>query len=262
MKMKVACLQMDISFGKPSENYKAVEDFIHEVCQSEAKPDIIVLPEMWTTGYDLTNLNHSADHEGIETVEFLKQLALKYHVHIVGGSVATKANEQLLNTMISVDKKGTHVQNYGKLHLFKLMDEHKYLAAGSEKGSFILDGEKLAGVICYDIRFPEWIRAHVLEGAKAVFVVAEWPSQRLDHWRTLLQARAIENQCFIIACNRVGSDPNNDFAGHSMIIDPWGKILAEGGDRKESVEAVIDLSEVDKVREIIPIFSDRKPEYY
>ncbi|MDQ0270694.1 carbon-nitrogen family hydrolase [Cytobacillus purgationiresistens] len=262
MKFKVACLQMNIAFGNPTVNYQSVESFIHEACQAQDPPDIIVLPEMWTTGYDLTNLNHLADKNGQLTIDFLKKIALKYQVHIVGGSVATQANEKMFNTMIVIDKEGNHVQNYSKLHLFKLMDEHLHLASGADKGMFTIDDETCAGVICYDIRFPEWIRGHVLEGAKAVFVVAEWPTPRLDHWRALLIARAIENQCYIIACNCVGSDPNNEFAGHSIIIDPWGKVLAEGGDEKEIIQAEIDLAEVDKIRDIIPVFSDRRPEYY
>ena len=137
-----------------------------------------------------------------------------------------------------------------------------HLSSGNGKGSFTLDNHSFAGVICYDIRFPEWIRTHTTEGAEALFVVAQWPITRVDHWRALLIARAIENQCFVIACNRVGSDPNNQFAGHSMIIDPWGKIIAESSDQEEILYAEIDLQEVKKVREMIPVFTDRRPEFY
>lgn len=117
-------------------------------------------------------------------------------------------------------------------------------------------------MICYDIRFPEWIRAHTTKGAEAIFVVAEWPEPRLAHWRSLLIARAIENQCYVIACNRVGNDANNIFAGHSMIIDPWGEIIAEAGEKEEILTASINLDKVTEVRKTIPIFADRKPEYY
>jgi predicted amidohydrolase len=142
------------------------------------------------------------------------------------------------------------------------MDEHLYLAAGDEKGLFNLEDRKFAGVICYDIRFPEWIRAHTSEGAEALFVVAEWPAARLEHWRALLIARAIENQCYVIACNRSGHDPNNEFAGHSMIIDPWGEVIAEAGDNEEILSAEIELDLVKEIRKQIPIFTDRKPEFY
>ena len=117
-------------------------------------------------------------------------------------------------------------------------------------------------MICYDIRFPEWVRTHTAEGAEALFVVAEWPLARLAHWRALLIARAIENQCYVIACNRSGSDPDNVFAGHSMIIDPWGEVLAEGSETEEILHAEIDLDKVKEVRSMIPIFTDRKPDFY
>ena len=160
------------------------------------------------------------------------------------------------------DKNGDQAGIYSKLHLFKLMDEHLYLAAGKEKGLFSLDDHKFAGLICYDIRFPEWVRAHALHGVEAMFIVAEWPIQRLEHWRALLIARAIENQCFVIACNRAGSDPNNKFAGHSMVIGPWGDVIAEGGEGEEILLAEIDLDEVKEARGKIPIFADRRPELY
>jgi omega-amidase len=142
------------------------------------------------------------------------------------------------------------------------MDEHLYLEAGEEKGLFELDNRTFGGVICYDIRFPEWIRAHTAKGAEALFVVAEWPAPRLSHWRSLLIARAIENQCFVIACNRSGSDPNNEFAGHSMFIDPWGEVIAEAGANEELLSAVIELDLVKDIRKQIPIFEDRRPDLY
>jgi omega-amidase len=148
------------------------------------------------------------------------------------------------------------------VHLFRLMNEEKYLQPGEQMGSFSLDGIPCAGVICYDIRFPEWIRKHVVAGAQVLFVVAEWPMPRLAHWRHLLITRAIENQCYVIACNRVGSDPDNTFAGHSLIIDPWGEIVAEASPEEETLLAEIDLAQVSQIRKRIPIFSDRRPELY
>lgn len=168
----------------------------------------------------------------------------------------------MTNTMYVVHRNGNIVCEYSKLHLFQLMDEHMYLQAGETMGLFSLDGTTCAGVICYDIRFPEWIRAHALHGAEVLFVVAEWPLSRLHHWRTLLTARAIENQCYVVACNRAGKDPNNEFAGHSLIIDPWGNILAEGDEQETVIVANIDINEVQDVRARIPIFADRRPDVY
>jgi omega-amidase len=260
MKLKITCLQMDIAFGNPSENYQNAERLIEEAMKEN--PDIIVFPELWTTGYDLTRLDTIADKDAVNTIDFFKKAAKKYQVHFVGGSVANHSEQGVKNTLLIINNKGQLVHSYSKLHLFKLMDEHLYLEAGEEKGLFELDNRLFSGVICYDIRFPEWIRAHTSKGAEALFVVAEWPAPRLSHWRSLLIARAIENQCFVIACNRSGHDPNNEFAGHSMIIDPWGDVIAEAGATEELLSAIIELNLVKDIRKQIPIFEDRRPELY
>ncbi|PLR97503.1 carbon-nitrogen family hydrolase [Bacillus sp. T33-2] len=260
MKLKIACLQMDIAFGQPVKNYVAAEALIKKA--SESNPDIVVLPELWTTGYDLANLGGTADENAQETISFLASAAKKHNFHIVGGSVANKTEKGIENTLLVIDKEASPVSQYSKLHLFKLMDEHLFLSPGSGDGMFSLEGRQFAGLICYDIRFPEWVRAHATKGAEALFIVAEWPLPRLAHWRALLMARAIENQCYIVACNRAGSDPNNQFAGHSIIIDPWGEIIAEAGGQPEILLAEIDLDRVGEVRNTIPVFADRRPEFY
>ncbi|MBM7654188.1 carbon-nitrogen family hydrolase [Neobacillus cucumis] len=260
MNIKVSCLQMDIAFGDPNSNYQSAEKLIKKAMENH--PDIIVLPELWTTGYDLARLDTIADMQARRTIDFLQTAAKKHKVHFVGGSVANQEEKGVKNTLLIISKDGSLRYQYDKLHLFKLMDEHLYLEAGATKGLFQLDGHLFAGVICYDIRFPEWIRAHTSEGAEALFVVAEWPTARLKHWRALLIARAIENQCYVIACNRSGSDPNNQFAGHSLIIDPWGEVLAEAGEHEEIISAEINLELVKEIRKQIPIFEDRKPNSY
>jgi omega-amidase len=257
---KIACIQMEIAFGKPKENYLAFEEKMIEA--AEGKADVIVLPELWTTGYDLTRLDQIADIEAVETIEFLENFAKKYRVHLVGGSVAKKTEDGIYNTQLVVNHNGELIKQYDKLHLFKLMDEHHYLQPGREDGLFLLEGKQCAGFICYDIRFPEWLRAHAASGAKVLFVCAEWPEPRLHHWRSLLISRAIENQAYVVGVNRVGSDPKNTFCGHSIIIDPVGEILAEAGEGEEIITADIDLAKVMAVRQQIPVFQDRRPEFY
>ena len=260
MKWKVGCIQMDIAFGDPKENLKAAEEWFAKAAAENCT--LVVLPELWTTGYDLTRLDEIAHKDGEDIVQFLQEQARKYSFHIVGGSIAKQTDEGVLNTMFVVDKEGKLVHEYSKLHLFQLMDEHHYLQPGKDETLFALDGESLSSFICYDIRFPEWLRKPVLQGAKAMFVVAEWPEPRLDHWQTLLRARAIENQCYVIACNRAGKDKNNVFAGHSMIIDPWGAVIAEGSNQEELLIGEVDLGEISSIRSRIPIFDDRRPEFY
>jgi predicted amidohydrolase len=142
------------------------------------------------------------------------------------------------------------------------MEEEKHLTAGNRLGLYAMDGQTTGSVICYDIRFPEWIRTYALQGMKVLFVPAQWPNPRLQHWRQLLIARAIENQMYVVACNRVGFGGGSEFFGHSLVIDPWGEVIAEGSEREEVVQAQIDLALVDEVRSRIPVFTDRRTSLY
>lgn len=259
-KMKVACIQMDIVFGDVEKNIENAKNKISEAMKE--RPDVIVLPELWTTGYDLTRLSEIADRDGLETKEKLIEWSKQYGVHIVGGSIAKQTEQGVTNTMYVVTNKGELVNEYSKVHLFQLMDEHKYLIAGNSTGEFKLDDVECAGTICYDIRFPEWMRVHTAKGAKVLFVVAEWPLVRLVHWRLLLQARAVENQCYVVACNRAGKDPNNEFAGHSLIVDPWGEIVVEANEEESILFGELTFEKIEEVRKGIPVFADRRPELY
>lgn len=258
--MKISLIQLDIAFGKPEANYVAAEDKIRQAAAGH--PDCLILPELWTTGYDLTRLEDIADQEGAVTKGFISRLAGEYGVNIVAGSIANRQPAGITNSMLVFDRSGTLAGEYSKLHLFRLMDEHLYLKPGETKGLFTLDGALCAGLICYDIRFPEWVRSHTALGAEVLFISAEWPLPRLSHWRALLISRAIENQCYVVACNRAGADPSNLFAGHSMIIDPWGDIVCEAGEGEEILSGIIDLQKVRRVRQQIPVFHDRRPELY
>lgn len=258
--MKIALIQLDIAFGNPEVNYAAAERKIREA--AAGSPDCIILPELWTTGYDLKRLEEIADNGGAAAGTLISGLAREYGINIVAGSVAAKREGGITNSMYVFDRTGALAGEYSKLHLFRLMDEHLYLQPGSAKGLFRLDGALCAGLICYDIRFPEWVRVHMAEGAEVLFVSAEWPLPRLSHWRALLISRAIENQCYVVACNRAGSDPANTFGGHSMIIDPWGEILCEASGSEEILSGELDLAKVQEVRGQIPVFSDRRPELY
>ncbi|WP_226585352.1 carbon-nitrogen family hydrolase [Halobacillus litoralis] len=259
MTSKIAMIQMDIAFGNPEENRKQAAAKIEEAAQSGS--EFILLPELWTTGYDLPRFEDIAEGLDGPSHQLMKEKAVRYGVTIAG-SLAEKKDGNYYNTLVAYDAGGERVLDYRKAHLFRLMDEEKYLESGDAKGNFTVGDVPLAGVICYDIRFPEWMRTHMLNGARGLFVVAEWPEPRIDHWRSLLISRAIENQCFVIACNRAGADANNTFGGHSMVINPWGEVLAEAGLDEEILYASIDFKEVEAIREQIPIFQDRRPDLY
>jgi predicted amidohydrolase len=262
LKLRISMVQMDLSFGNPQENRKRVQYWTETAIKQFPHTDVILLPELWNTAYDLTRLSEIADKEGRETQAFISELAKQYQVNIVAGSIAKQTEQGVTNTLYAFDRTGTLAGEYSKVHLIRLMDEDRYLVPGEEIGLFSLDGIPCAALICYDIRFPEWVRKAVLHGAKILFIPAQWPKARLDHWQTLLRARAIENQCFVVACNRVGRDPKNEFPGHSLILDPWGNILSQGSESEQILYAELELDQVTEIRSKIPVFEDRRPHLY
>lgn len=261
-KLRLALLQMHIEAGNPEANFSKLASMLEEAVSQEQKPDVIMFPEMWNTGYALTEIQTIADRDGARTKAFLSAFSKKHSVHIIGGSIAELKSDKVLNTIYVFDREGNAVADYSKIHLFRLMDEEKYLAAGDKPGRLEIEGAQAGMMICYDIRFPELARKLALEGAKLLFVPAEWPYPRLHHWRTLLTARAIENQMFVIACNRIGTSGSTEFFGHSIVLDPWGETIAEAGEEETIIYAEIDLSLVDGVRSKIPVFEDRRPAIY
>lgn len=256
IKRRIACLQIDIQFGDLTANLQEVAKQFNHL---DADVDTVVLPEFWPMGYSLDRLAEVVEYDMLTPI---KTLAKQYNVDIIAGSVPTKRDGKFYNSLPVITREGEVVFWYDKVHLFRLMDEENFLAEGKECGVFTLSGVTSAAVICYDIRFPEWIKTQMLEDVDLLYVVAEWPKQRLDHWRALLIARAIENQVYVVACNRVGSDPNNTFAGHSMVIDPWGQVISEADDQTGILTATIDLAEVKQIRRQIPVYEDRRPDLY
>lgn len=264
MKTTVALVQMDIALGEPEINRRRGETLIREAVRGGAK--VVVLPEMWTTAYSMADIHQLADSDGEPTGQMLAQLARELSIYIVGGSIADILGGKVFNRSRVFDPEGQVIADYSKIHLFRLMEEDRYLAAGNRPSSFRLGDITAGQMICYDLRFPELARTLALSGAEVLFVPAEWPLPRLSHWRALNIARAIENQCYVVACNRVGTkhDPAGDthFFGHSLIVDPWGEVLVEGDDKESILFGELDSSLVSEVRGRIPVFRDRKPDVY
>ncbi|WP_127586578.1 carbon-nitrogen family hydrolase [Paenibacillus koleovorans] len=260
--MRVSVLQMDIAIGEPDRNFERLSELLQQAVQVEPKPDVIICPEMWNTGYALDRIQQLADLQGERTKTMIGEFSREHGVHIIAGSIAERTDDDVRNTIYAFDRQGDVNGTYSKIHLFRLMDEEKHLKAGDTLGELTIDDVQVGAMICYDIRFPELTRKLALNGAKVLFVPAEWPHPRLHHWRTLLMARAIENQMYVVACNRVGRSGTTDFFGHSLIIDPWGEVMAEGDESECILTAELDLELVDSVRGRIPVFKDRRPELY
>lgn len=259
--MRITMLQIDIQFGQPQANMFHVEQLCETV---ELVPQsVVVLPEMWNTGYDLTRLSAIADIEGQQTQALLSRLAKKHQIYLVGGSVATKRGNEYYNTTFVYGPSGERLGSYDKVHLFRLMQEEKFFTAGKRGLSVKIGETVLSSMICYDLRFPEWSRKQASETGTQLFVIpAQWPRVRIDAWRKLLQARAIENQAFVVGVNRVGSDPDNQFGGHSMVVSPLGEIVLELEEQETAGTTTIDLSQIKEVQKGIPVFRDRRPDLY
>jgi predicted amidohydrolase len=261
--MKIASYQMDLIPGEPSENRKRVQEWIEKVCIN-GDIDICVLPEMWTTAYTLPTLADTIRGDNGITEAFLKELAQKLKVNIVGGSIAMEEEGGIYNRSYIVNREGLIVHTYDKMHLVPMLNEHIYLKGGKNAARvFELDGKKMGVIICYDLRFPELIRSLALQGAEVVFVVAEWPEARALHWEILQQARAIENQVYIVSCNRVGTYDDVQFAGRSMVINPWGETVKKASETEEETTIVtLNLNEVPRIRKEVPVFASRVPTLY
>ncbi len=259
--MKIAVLQMEVSVGNVEENITWLKSRLEQLSNS-GMPDVILLPELWTTGFYPTPISDYADESGDHIKTVLSSLARQYHINIVGGTVITKTCHGIYNTCHCFNRNGDLTGVYSKTHLFSPMGENKHFAAGGEMTVFTIDGIKCGIAVCYDIRFPEWIRKLALSDISVLFLPAAWPKRRLAHWRILSQARAIENQMFVVTANCAGRQPTMKCAGHSAIIDPWGELLAEAGEEPAILTAELDLGVQREIRENFNVFKDRRPELY
>lgn len=259
--MQVALIQQAVCTGNKQKNYDRVTQLVEQALTRPQKPDLIVLPELWSTGYALSDLERLASHEGGEEAEFLGKLARKNEVWFAGGSVAAKTKEGITNRAQIIDRSGLLQGFYDKVHLVPMLNEHKYLTAGSTLCTHQIEGVKFGFAICYDIRFCEFIRKLALSGAQAIIVAAEWPLVRLSHWQALLKARAIENQCYLLAANNVATG-DAPFAGHSVAHGPDGSTLCQFEFQEGVNQVCIDMQTVETIRTAVPVFKDRRPELY
>jgi omega-amidase len=261
MDLRVAIGQMDIALGDPETNLRAVQSLAAQAAEQRA--DLLLLPELWGSGYDLERADELADEPNTGLFSAVASLARHHKLAICGSLLEWDVETgRAYNTATLYDADGALRGSYRKIHLIGLMEEDRYLGAGDAAPTFALPWGQAALAICYDLRFPELFRRFALDGAGLILMPAEWPVQRIEHWRTLLKARAIENQCFVVACNRVGADRANSFGGRSAAIDPRGELLVEGGDQAELLVATLNLDLLDEVRGFLPVFRDRRPEVY
>ena len=246
--MKISIHQQDIVWADIDENLRRADAAV----DAQPESDLYVFPEMFSTGFCTVPEGVVEENDG-RTLTWMKSKSAQVNAAIAG-SVAVCENGRYYNRFYFVKPDGS-VYFYDKKHLFTHGGEHKYFTPGSERVVVEYKGVRIMLEVCYDLRFPIWSRNH--GDFDMILYVASWPTVRLDAWKSLLVARAIENQCYVAGVNRVGYDPANEYSGGSMVIDPYGKAIARCEDGVEmAASAEIEMDVLEAFRMKFPVLND------
>ena len=254
--MRVALLQMDLAWEDVAENHRRAARLLAQA--KEGGATLAVLPEMFSTGFSM-DAARIAQAPGGESEQFLREQARALGMWILA-SVPERGDPTPRN-MAMLASPGGGVVKYAKIHPFSFAGEDRVYTAGDRVVTADVDGVRVTPLVCYDLRFPEPFRTAAAETDLFV-VVANWPDQRREHWRTLLRARAIENQAYVVGVNRAGSGNGLEYAGDSAAIAPLGETLAEADAREQVLFADVDPEVVRKLRARFPALQDRRPSAY
>ncbi len=258
--MKIAGIQLDIAWENPEENFRRADSLAREALLQGAR--IIVLPEMFATGFSMNVSSLSAAAPRIKG--FLQSLARELSIIVVGGVAEALPDDPLgrgCNLALVFGPDGGLISRYQKIHPFSYGHEQKYYAGGTSLGAFVADDLRITPFVCYDLRFPEIFRA-AADRSDLMLVIANWPAARFHAWRTLLMARALDCQCFVLGVNRVGQGGGLDYPGGTMLVDPMGAIIQEAAPGQGFVLGNVSPEDVTAVRDRFSFLKDRKPDVY
>ncbi|MGP3773051.1 carbon-nitrogen family hydrolase [Streptomyces sp. SDT5-1] len=260
--MRASLIQVAVNDDKTAETVNARRDRVSSLVREEAgAADLVVLPELWTTGAFAYEL-FSTEAEPLEgpTYEAMAKAARDAGVWLHAGSIPERDPEgPLYNTSLVFSPDGELAAAYRKIHRFGFDKGEAVLMGAGEELVTVRLPETVAGVTtCYDLRFPELYRGLVDRGAQTLLVSAGWPERRRSHWTLLAQARAVENQAFVLACGSAGTHAGVPQAGHSIVVDPWGEVLGEAGAGEEVLRVEFDPAKVDRTRNQFPALKDRQ----
>jgi predicted amidohydrolase len=250
-KLNIVAIQTPIFWENAPKNKHFIDQKLRKL---ETKVDIVLLPEMFTTGFTMKSKKVAEDMHG-PTIQWMQDWAKKLGI-LLGGSLVIRSKGKIYNRFVMVGDKGV-LAYYDKRHTFTLAGEDKFYANGTNSGLFRYKGWKICLRICYDLRFPVWSRN--TKNYDLLIYVANWPVERINAWDTLLQARAIENMCYVVGVNRVGTDYNKlVYPGHSAIYNPLGKVLAGGiSNNEENFKAELNFLELQELRKQLNFLDDR-----
>ncbi len=252
--MRITIAQMKVEKGNVENNLNSAMVCIEKAISE--KSDMIVLPEVFTTGFDYPNFKKLSETTP-KTIDSLKKVSM--HITICGSMLNGKS-DGIYNTFYVIDK-GEVIFTYSKAMLFPLTGENKHFRRGktNQRNTFYLHGIKFGVSVCYELRFPEFFRRAALNGAKVHLICALWPLQRIDHWNNLIKTRAIENQVFVVAVNGALSDSSG---GDSSVFNPWGIRLTPQISQPFTETTELNLSDINTVRETIPSLTEAKKWLY
>ena len=244
-------IQSSLQWEDKEANLQMFEEKIFSISQPT---EIVVLPEMFSTGFSMQPKKLAEPMDG-ETVEWMKQIAAKKKI-ILTGSVIIEEDRNFYNRLVWVLPNG-QIGYYDKRHLFAYGDEDQHYTAGKKRLIASVKGWKINLMVCYDLRFPVWSRQQGDFEYDVLIYVANWPERRVHAWTTLLRARAIENQSYVIGVNRTGDDGNKiPYTGESMAVNPMGEILYHKNDEEDVFTVTLDRSDLEKTREKFPFWKD------
>lgn len=266
--MELAALQFNLHWEDRAANFEAVRTALANAAPALAPGSLLVLPELFATGFSM-NVKSAADSDAAETEVFLRGLAMAGRITVLGGVLRKLPDGSGANEAVAFGPEGALLCRYRKMFPFSPSGEKAAFTAGTEIRTFPWNGFTVAPFICYDLRFPEAFRAAAAAGADLICVMANWPDRRHAHWTTLLRARAIENQAFVLGVNRSGTDPFFHYDGGSMILDPQGAVLSEaapepaaGSPPPQLIRAPISPETTASWRAQFPALSDRRPDLF
>jgi len=253
MTLNIHALQLDSVWEDKPANFAKVRGLLDAA--PPKKGSLIVVPEMFATGFSC-DVTKTLEPVGGETEQFLRELAGEYGCAVLGGVVTPGKDGRGRNQSLVIAPDGSELARYTKVQCFSLGGESVVHECGASPVIFEWGGFKIAPLICYDLRFPELARSAVKLGAEVLVYIAAWPVKRFQHWITLLQARAIENQAYVIGVNRTGTDPQFSYNGRSLVVDPHGVIIADAGEREHELQAEIESSVLHEWRAQFPALRD------
>lgn len=256
--MKVFCIQFNSKWMEKRSNFQTITSLLkHPKIPARS---LIVLPEMFATGFCL-DPSMTTMGEPERTESFLSKLSKEKESWVMAGmNLPSKCKDKAYNTAVTFNPEGKKISVYKKMHLISMLGENHVHLAGKQVTSISIGSFTASPAICYDLRFPKLFRDALQLGANLFVVLGCWPKVRIKHWITLLQARAIENQAYVIGVNRVGEDPSLRYGGHSMIVSPKGEIIKDALEKEGIIDTTIELQEVKKWRSEFPVIPKAKQE--